>query len=108
MQTPTQKTRLLPTVSGTARTRYIIHVDKLLDGTISGVQHFLQPFRCFTVHGTLAFNLIAREMQDKHPCFKNWNIKVVVPRPRTTKPTSEVLARIGIGPPLGLAPHSAN
>ena len=99
METHVQDTRLLPTGSDTAPVRYIIEVDELQHGTFPG---FLQPFRCFTVNDPFAFNLIVREMQDKHPSFKSSSM-----RPRTTKPTSEVLARIGIGPPYNVAPHYA-
>ena len=106
MHTPTQDTRLLSTGAGMQPIKNIIEVDELKHETSSG---FLQPFRCFTVHDALTFNLIVREMQDKHSSFKSYNKNGSrsTNRPRTTKPTSEVLARIGFGPPYNVPPWYA-
>jgi len=102
--TPTQDTRLLSTGGVAQPIKNIIEVDELENETSSG---FLQPFRCFTVHDALTLNLIVREMQDKHSSFKTYNKNGSAHRPRTTKPTSEVLARIGFGPPYNVAPWYA-
>jgi hypothetical protein len=104
-RTPVQDPRMLPTTGATGPTRNIIQVDRLHDEVVSGVQRFLRPDRNFTVHDPLAFNMIVREMQAEHPCFHQSKF----PLPKTTKPTSEVLGRVGIGPPeAACVPHKAH
>jgi hypothetical protein len=108
MKTPVQDPRSLPdnnpdTAPDTAP-RYIIQVDKMEDEIISGVERFLRPGRDFTVHDPLAFNLVVREMIAKHPFFKT---NLTQARSRGTTAASEVLARIGIGPPVAAVTHSA-
>jgi hypothetical protein len=97
MKTPVQDPRSLPDNN-------IIQVDKMEDEIISGVERFLRPGRDFTVHDPLAFNLVVREMIAKHPFFKT---NLTQARSRGTTAASEVLARIGIGPPVAAVTHSA-
>jgi len=107
MKTPVQDPRSLPDNNPDTAPdapRYIIQVDKMEDEIISGVERFLRPGRDFTVHDPLAFNLVVREMIAKHPFFKT---NLTQARSRGTTAASEVLARIGIGPPVAAVTHSA-
>ena len=70
---------------------------------LTGDNLFFQKKRAFAVHDPLTFNLIIRQMQAAHPMFGLWKGT----RPRSTKPTQEVMDRLGIGPPPGMRSWTA-
>ena len=77
-------------------TPYIIEVVRMDSDGSSGDYLFFTKNRAFTVHDTLFFNLAIRETQATHPLYSlRW-----APRPTTTRPTQEVLDRLGIAAPL--------
>jgi len=75
--------------------RNIIEPDLLPDEIeAGGVQRMFRPARCFTVHDTLAFNCINRELQSTSVPHSRMKRPV-----RGTKGMTLVLGAVGLGPP---------
>ena len=79
------------------KTTYIIEAVRMdCDGS-TGDYLFFTKNQAFAVHDTLFFNLAIRQTQATHPLY---SLRTGF-RPTTTRPTQEVLDRLGIGPPVG-------
>jgi hypothetical protein len=75
------------------RTSNIIEVIWMSCDVSPAEYHFFSAERAFAVHDPLAFNLMIREFQATDPLFRGVT--------STTKPVSDVLHAIGLGPPKG-------
>jgi hypothetical protein len=93
--TKAQDKRILSS-SAPNETPYIIEAVPMDSDGSTGDFLFFTKNRAFNVHDTLFFNLVIRRVQATHPLYSlRWG-----PRPTTTRPTQEVLDRLGIGAPL--------